>query len=408
VITPNEALPLTETLTPADEAAVAATVRDAHRGETPVYPLGGQTALDFGVRPTQAGIGLSLSKLNRVVDYPADDMTITVEAGLTIAQLANTLAKQRQWLPVDVPFADRATVGGAVAANTSGPRRYACGTWRDYVLGLRAVDGGGVPFAAGGRVVKNAAGYGLSRLLVGSLGTLGVITQVTLMVRPLPETAVLLICELDDLDAAEPILAALVQTKTLPAAIELQAGQASQDCPGVGPVRPSSAARLLVGFEGGADEVEWMEETLRSEWRELGITSTATIPAAAGDPSWTWLVERPADVQVSVRPGATVEMIDRLLRADPDCSILAHAGNGLIRAALSPRSPVSFCSLLREQLRPMVAVAAGKLTVLSYPDGAELTAEDVWGPVDGAMTVMRALKERFDPGDVLNRGRYIF
>jgi hypothetical protein len=172
-------------------------------------------------------------------------------------------------------------------------------------------------------------------------------------------------------------------------------------------MRESSAARLLIGFEGGADEVEWMEKTLRREWRELGVSSSVTIPHG-GKPLWTWLAERPADVQVGVRPGATVEMIRRLLQADPDCSILARAGNGVIRTALSPRSPVAFRTLLREQLRPRVAAAGGTLTVLAHPEEAELSAEDVWGPTSGAIRIMRAIKERFDPGDVLNRGRYIF
>src|SRR4029077_853691 len=124
---------------------------------------------------------------NRVIDYPARDMTITVQAGLPIAVLQRTLATENQRLPLDVPRPELATLGGALATNVSGPRRYGFGTLRDYVIGITTVNDEGHEVKAGGRVVKNVAGYDLCKLHVGALGTLGVITQVTLKLRPLPE-----------------------------------------------------------------------------------------------------------------------------------------------------------------------------------------------------------------------------
>ena len=191
-------LPLTETIEPADQAAVAKAVQTAAGRQMAVYPLGGGTRQDYGARPTRPGIGLSLTKLNRVIDYPAADLTITVEAGTTIAELTKRLASQRQQLPIDIPQPERATVGGAVVVNAAGPRRYAYGSMRDYLLGFTAVDGHGILFSGGGRVVKNAAGYNMGRLMTGSLGTLGVITQATLMVRPLAETSALLVCDVPE------------------------------------------------------------------------------------------------------------------------------------------------------------------------------------------------------------------
>ncbi len=140
----DNTLPLDDTLTPADEAEVARVVRDCATSGLAVYALGGQTSLDVGLPGRRRGIGLSLAGLNRIVDYPARDMTITVEAGLTIADLTSALAAENQWLPIDVPQPDRATLGGAIATNTSGPRRFGQGTIRDYVIGIRAVDGRGV------------------------------------------------------------------------------------------------------------------------------------------------------------------------------------------------------------------------------------------------------------------------
>lgn len=146
----TDGLPLQKTLAPASIGEVAEMVRMAGEKGTALYPIGGQTAQHLGLTPRREGWGLSMTQLNRVVDYPARDMTITVEAGITLDELAKTLATERQRLPIDVPFPERATLGGVVATNASGPRRYGCGTIRDYVIGISAVDGRGVAFKGGG------------------------------------------------------------------------------------------------------------------------------------------------------------------------------------------------------------------------------------------------------------------
>src|ERR1700722_17745144 len=150
----------------------------------PLAPLGGRTALGFGGRLSQPAVGLDLTHLDRVVDFPARDMTVTVEAGIRIDRLAQVLKSEGQRLPIDVAQPDRATLGGAIATNANGPRRFGFGTFRDYVIGLTAMTADGRVFHSGGRVVKNVAGYDLCKLLVGSLGTLAVITQVTLKLKP--------------------------------------------------------------------------------------------------------------------------------------------------------------------------------------------------------------------------------
>jgi glycolate oxidase FAD binding subunit len=406
--TAEQFLPLTETVAPADQAAVGEAVRRACQGNTPIYPIGGGTRLDYGARPTRPGMALSRAGLDGVIDHAADDMTITVEAGVRVAELARRLAAERQRLPVDVARADRATIGGVVATGPSGPRRYAHGTIREYVIGMRVVDGLGNAFSGGGRVVKNAAGYNLCRLMVGSLGTLGVITQVTLMARPMPEASALVVCEVEDLDGAERLLAQLVETRTLPAAIELQAGAARQGNPVLGPRLESSAARLLVGFEGSRSEVDWMVGRLHREWGEWGVQSPLAVDGSQADLLWDWLAAFSAHVQIGVRPGATVEMIRRLLELDPGCSIQAHAGNGVIRAALSLLPPAEFTALLRGRIRPAAAAAGGKMVVLRYPQEAPLTCRDVWGPPGDGAAVSRAIKDRFDPKGLLNPGRFAY
>ena len=137
-----------------------------------IYPQGGRTALDYGGSPTKPGAAIDTTGLDRVVDYPAADMTITVEAGLTLDHLQATLAAEGQRLTVDAPQSDRATIGAIYAVDASGPRRFGSGRPRDQIIGVRFVNGEGTVLKGGGRVVKNVAGYDFPKLITGSLGTL--------------------------------------------------------------------------------------------------------------------------------------------------------------------------------------------------------------------------------------------
>jgi glycolate oxidase FAD binding subunit len=412
-------LPLTETIEPADQAAVAAAVQSAGERQMAVYPLGGGTRLDYGAKPARPGIGLSLAKLKRVVDYPAADLTITVEAGMTIAELTKLLASERQRLPIDVPQPDRATVGGAVVVNAAGSRRYAYGSIRDYLLGFTAVDGSGTPFSGGGRVVKNAAGYNMCRLMTGSLGTLGIITQATLMVRPLAEASALLVCNVPDFEMAEKLLAGTVRSPARPVAVDFVAGRLPANDP-LGALPEGHVGRLCVGFEGAAAEVDWMVEQFRDQWIALGAIAPTLLSAADAEPLWHWLTDFPANVRISVLPSAVVAAVAEIMRLDPQCAIQAHAGDGDIRVSfplpsgedqsegsLSAAKSSSAADLI-SQLRAVAVAAGGKLVVLRHCDGDALTAADVWGPTGPETRLMQVIKERFDPHDILNPGRFSY
>ena len=432
-------LPLTETITPADRPAAVEAVAEAVASAKYIYPLGGRTNLAYGANRSAdggrlpEGVGICTEKLNRVVDHADRDLTVTVEAGVTIAKLAKLLAAKNQRLPVDVPLAARATVGGAIASAQAGPRRFQNGTMRDYVIGFDAVDGTGKSFSGGGRVVKNAAGYDMCRLMTGSLGTLGLITQVTLMVKPIARRSAFLACDLTDLDTAERMLADLIESETLPAAVELLAGPAWSDDPALGKL-DAGAARLLVGFEGSQADVDWMLEKLSRRWRQATDREPAVVSKSQVDPLWNRLTEFPLArenasgvgplvVQISTLPSKLAGLIQKVQSLDPQVSIQAHAGDGVIKARFavdeSAIASGGLAKLLQERLRPVVAAAGGRMAVLSYPAGAELDQKAVWGlagdnadkTVDGfsnGISVMRAIKDRFDPQGLLNPGRFIF
>lgn len=414
-VTATGVLPIEQTLTPADQAAVADAVRAAYESDTAVYPIGGGTSLGFGVPAKKPGQGLSLAGLTKIVDYPARDMTVTVEAGVRMADLNRLLATERQMLPLDVPQAEQATIGGVVATNSSGPRRFGLGTVRDYVIGISAIDGRGMPFKAGGRVVKNVAGYDFCKLLTGSLGTLGIITQVTFKLKPLPEQSALMACVLADLDHAERILAALVSSQTTPVAVELLCGPA-WDCE---PTLQTLAAEpldpryyLVAGLEGTAPEVEWMTSQLHREWRELGVPAQITIGNAAD--LWRRLIEFPAAeasplvLKASVAPSGVAAMVAAFQNVDPGCSIQSHAASGIIIACLSKFPEGGLSRALVGNLQNVAAAHHGHVVIYSNSSSAEMTHQSVWGATDAPVALMSAVKQQFDPKNILNPGRFVF
>ncbi|HEV3004729.1 MAG TPA: FAD-binding oxidoreductase [Pirellulales bacterium] len=400
-------------MTPADQAELAGVVHEAFARNTPLYPLGGGTAVDFGVVPARPGLGVSLAGLNRVVDYPSRDMTITVEAGIGMAELTAILAREGQRLPIDAGGAAEATLGGVVATNFSGPRRYGQGTIRDYLIGVSAVDGRGVAFKAGGRVVKNVAGYDLGKLLVGSLGTLAIISQITLKVKPLPHDSAFLSAAPRDFDQTESLLAALVDSRTTPTAIELVAGPVWQAEPELADARDLPAGRLLVGLEGTVPEVDWMVEQLGREWRELGMPTFDVHLGEAAGGIWSRLTEFPAQgesplvVKFNVRPSAITTIVKLLLDVDPHASLQAHAGNGIVIGRLSEFSLADASRVLIQRLQPAAVAAGGNVIVWSCRCG-ELTRQAIWGANRGDAELMRSVKRRFDPKGLLNPDRFVY
>lgn len=411
---PFEPLPIKKTLAPADQGELATHVREAHDANTPLYPVGGGTSLSFGLPAKELGNALSLAKLNRVIDYPARDMTVTVEAGLPMKALAELLAKERQWLPIDVPQAEKATIGGVIATNWNGPRRYGEGLIRDHVIGISAIDGTGMPFKGGGRVVKNVAGYDFCKLLCGSLGTLGVITQVTLKVKPIPEQSILVGCRIYSAEQAERLLTQLGRSEARPACIELLAGPEWAAEPALAALDGAQQDKqfLVIGLEGTAAEIEYMISQLAADWRQMDEQPPLVLGEGAA--VWRKLIEFPASgesplaLKASLAPSGVAPFIAAAQTLDPECSIQSHAGNGIVIVKLSKFPAQGLSRALVGHLQPAAAAHHGNLVVLSNPSGAEMTHQSAWGGIDVPFWLMTEVKRRFDPKDILNRGRFVF
>jgi glycolate oxidase FAD binding subunit len=416
--TTTSTLPIEETVAPADTATVAAQIKECAASETAVYAIGGGTSLDYGTPASKPGIGLSLENINSVVDYPARDMTITVEAGITMATLAATLAEEGQRVPLDVPAPELATLGGVIATNTSGALRYAHGTVRDYVIGIGAVDGRGVAFHGGGRVVKNVAGYDFCKLLTGSLGTLAVITEVTLKVKPVAETTAAIVADVADWDRAEEVLAALI-TSNIPAAmLDLVTGNAWNDLPGTPSAHSDTVARIVIGLEGTDIEIDWLRGEVRRLLGELGVTTKSvaanSLPElfsllaafpASGTPA---AAESPLVVKANVVSSAAIGIVQALQSFDTDCSVQVHAGSGTVIARLSELPDAGAANMLVGHLQPLARSHHGNVIVLESSAGAGLTPNAIWGAASEDRRLMAAVKQKFDPHNILNPGRFVY
>src|SRR6185503_17632550 len=239
-------------------------VRAAAAAGVPVLPWGGGTQMSRGTPPRDGALVVGLRRLARIVEHEPGDLTATVEAGITLEALQAALGARDQWLPLDPPTPGAATLGGVLAVNTAGPRRHGYGTARDLVIGLRVVAGDGQLIRGGGKVVKNVAGYDLVKLYIGSLGTLGIIVDATLKLRPRPEAEGACWATFPTLAGAAEAAAMLAASELGPTALVLLDARAAQAAaPGAGlPV--SAMATVLVAFDGLARTVAWQaDETAR-------------------------------------------------------------------------------------------------------------------------------------------------
>ncbi len=368
-----------------------------HPGQK-LAPTGGGTSLCLPGEVTP----LSTNRLTRVIDYPHRDLTITVEAGLTLAALRRILAEHGQRLPIDAPQADRATLGGLLATNTSGPGRFGYGTLRDYVIGISAVDGQGRAFSAGGRVVKNVAGYDLCKLLIGSQGALAVITQLTFKLRPLAPSRQFVCASFKTVADLTAALDTLNTSQTRPAVIEairtysddwrkeLREGAFTPDAASDG----NAAFVLCIAFEGTETETSWQVQTVLQELpphQPIRLEPFVGAEAASLWDDLTTAMSRRTGlaVRIAFPPSQTAAVLQRLPR---DVPLQWHAGDGLA-TCLIPADDA------REQVRTLRA-SLGEIGARLWVPNAPLDWElaDRLALEPGALEIHRRIKSVLDPG----------
>ncbi|MEC9095968.1 MAG: FAD-binding oxidoreductase, partial [Planctomycetota bacterium] len=402
-------LPIVQTLEPTTVAELAGFVQQAHDQSTPVYPLGGQTGIHYGLPAKNDGWGISTTQLNKIIDFPVKDLTITVETGITMQVLNETLAKEGLMLPLDVPQEAAATLGGVIATNTNGPRRFGYGTVRDFVIGIEAVNGKGQIFHGGGRVVKNVAGYDFCKLLTGSLGTLGVITQATVKLKPLPEASATVVVSLENPEVAEACVAMLLESPTVPSAIELLCGEAWAELTGNSKDRMTLAVQLT----GMAVETAWSQQRLVEDLKLHGAPGASVLSMDAHTQLWQQIQEFPAEqreltVQVKTVSSGVVPVIKKCRALSPDCTIQAHAGNGVVTVGFDELPEGGISDVVITELGPLATTYHGHVETLRCPNPEDLTMSTMWGQLSAPEWLHDRIKKQFDPRLILNPGRFVY
>lgn len=393
-------------LRPAAVGDLQDAVRRAAAERQAIYPLGGRTMLDLGLPPSRPGRAVDVTGLDQVIDYPARDMTVTVQAGITVAKLQDMLRGENQRLPIDVPHAERATLGGILACNVSGPRRLGFGTLRDYLIGISVVNDEGQEVKAGGRVVKNVAGYDLCKLHIGALGTLGVIAQVTLKLKPLPEEHALLALGVHTEDLGT-LLERLHQSRTRPVCVELLNAAAVRT---LGVEVPSAPWNVVVGFEDNREAVTWQVKQLIEELAAGKALGVETRVGAAATPLWQALVETRgrSDIRVAFQANLLASAVAAFCRhaesAAEGVQLQAHAGNGIVRGSFDHEPTRERVQAMLDPLRQSARAAQGNLIIAKCPADWKRTLP-VWGEPRGDLWLMKTVKQKLDPAEIFNPGR---
>jgi glycolate dehydrogenase FAD-binding subunit len=433
---------------PKDTRTVAALVQCASRGNLAMIPWGSGTKMAMGNPPKRLDLVVCTARMNHMLDVDTANLTITVEAGVKFRDVQARLATEEDrcylpledlkteagefvcsdrshsgsFLPIDPPFSEKATVGGIVASNTTGPRRLLYGLPRDLVLGVRFVTPKGEVIGAGGKTVKNVSGYDVSKLMIGSLGSLGILCEMTLRLLPLPEKMETLLFSFDSFSDAGAFAAAILGTKLLPAAVEVanKAALENMDFRGSLDFTPGSYV-VMVALEAFDEAVVRMRKELLAMAPHFKAKGHALVQEdkhrlfwlAVGELQGTALQSfaRLVALQLNYPLSAwktIFEFADKTLsQARLDHTMLCHAGNGLILINLLPGPKGGDDKAMVDAARTLLAEcrkAGGNLVVQRAP--ADLKkALPIWGEPGSDLDLMKRIRFELDPLGVMNPGR---
>ncbi|GIG86165.1 FAD-binding oxidoreductase [Plantactinospora endophytica] len=380
---------------PGSTAQAAALLRAAADLGLSVVFQGAGSRADWGNPPRRLDLLVQTRRLTGVVEHAAGDLIMVVRAGTRLADLRDVLAPAGQQLGLDDPLGG--TVGGAVAVNGSGPRRMLYGTVRDLLIGVTLVRADGVVAHAGGKVVKNVAGYDLGKLVTGAYGTLGLVTECVFRLHPVPAARAYVRCRtggagVQGAERVGRLLATVLGAQLVPTALEV-------DAP------PDGGHETVLLLEGTAAGVAGRAEVAAA------LLGTDAVRAEEAPPWWGRYPWQPGDTGLKLT--AMLSGVPDLLAAaraagdrhDVPIGVRGSAGTGVLYAGVPAAAPPDRVARIVEELRGAATEAGGHAVVLTAPDRVR-DRVDLWGPVEG-LELMRRVKARFDPDARLAPGRFV-
>lgn len=380
---------------PGTEQELAKVLKLAEEAGLAVIPRGGGTKLDWGNAAARVDLILSTARLNRILEHAWADLTVTVEAGCTIGKLQETLAKRGQRLALDALCPEQATIGGVLSTNDSGALRLRFGSLRDLIIGATLAIPDGTLASSGGKVVKNVAGYDLSKLATGALGTLGVITRAVFRVHPLPKETRTLTCMCVDLGEAQALVLAVQDSKLAHSALQIRwEGNAQPqvdvlfEATQAGLAAQTEQLKSLAGNKNLADSASGVWNARRELY-----SAAKKDEARAATAKFSTL---------SAQIANTLQTLAGLCTGKLRWSAVVQAtGIGSVRMDGEPLAMQSALLSFRAKLES----SRGSVVVHQPPVTA--SRMETWGDGGDAVPLMRAVKHQMDPKNTLNPGRFV-
>ena len=382
---------------PASVEEICEIVRMCEADRIALAPIGAARSLG-GIRRSPVALGISMARLARIVAYEPDDMTIVAESGITVGTLNAAMAGARQRLPVDPCSPGMTTLGSLIGAAHSGPLRLSEGTSRDLLIGVRFVGHGGNLVHGGGRVVKNVAGYDLMKLMGGAFGTLGIVTEATFKVRPIPSDYCLAVVPYAR--AADAFATACILNNSLPLSnLDILSPALANG------FNSSNHFLLLAGFSGSPLEVGYLAERIRDL---VGVRGE--ILSADGALRRYELL-RDIDfhsaslaAQIAIPPASLARVLET---CGDDIEFRAHAGSGVAQMILSGKHGAEASAKTVARWRDVARSARGNLRLIAAAPAIRNSLEFFDTPNGGALALMRRLKSAFDPAGIFNPGCFV-
>ncbi|MGG4489173.1 FAD-binding oxidoreductase [Metabacillus idriensis] len=401
------------TVFPTTEEEITQVLKFADQNGKKVSIIGGGTKRGFGGLTEYADIQLSLAHYTGITEHTPGDMTVTVKAGTTFKELQDYLAKHMQKVSLDPAWPEHATIGGIISTNESGPKRLGYGSSRDSVIGLRIVYPDGQIIRSGGKVVKNVAGYDMNKLFIGSMGTLGVVTEITLKLRPVPkyESLILLSFPIELQEEMSLFVIKLLDSMMEPIALELLSPALSKR------LSNHEMYTLAISFEDFEPSVRYQEEFIKSIVPEGTLFSL--LPQAEAELFWDAFYKT-APSGVSSKPGSVTEAVLKIGVKNLDVfhivkesagmhksvSIEAHGGlgHGLCQVILRGSSNDVIGAIERIQ---QITAQLGGYTLIKHLPYALRHKTEVWGEKPSYFFLIQGIKAAIDPKSILNYKRYL-
>jgi len=391
-----------------------------------VIPRGNGTKMGMGGIPKKVDIILSTGRLNRIIDSDCDNLTLSVEGGITLAEVQKRLIKEGKgyFLPLDPPFTEKATLGGIVATNSSGPKRLLYGTARDLITGMKAVFPNGDIVISGGKTVKNVSGYDMCKLLIGSYGTLGIISEITFKLLPLPEKEATLFIPFATLDEAAGFTHDILHSQLLPASMDILNATAAKNLKSTTSMPSHGNYLVAIGLEGVTETVERQISEISERGKKHGGLEALSLNSDKHQAFWIAirdlalrlmenhknLISLKANFLIS-KYGEMIRNYEKVIQASGfDWASICHSGNGILYshviAGKNLRSKTESLVELIGKLTSEAIKNEGNLMVESSPKTIKKKV-DVWGQSRNDVRIIRRLKEEIDPAGVLNPGRFV-